>query len=285
MTPWPTRQMFDVVVVGRRLGLVLVAVTAYWMAAALTIGWLQLRAIEFGTAATLVNTIILGLLLGFRNTAAYQRWWEARGLWGRLTNDSRNLAVKCAAFVPADVLARSGVGLVLGGFAEALNRHLRDESPRLRDLPGFEGEAADPAHVPLYLAGRLFQVIAGWKRDGQIDHAMLLVLDEHARGLLDVCGACEKIKNTPLSPSYKGLLRAGLVLNVLAEPWLAVPETGYWDLPAFLLVCFFLFGVELIDSIIEQPFGRDRDDLDLDRYCGTIRDSVRDSLPAVPGRS
>jgi len=46
-----------------------------------------------------------------------------------------------------------------------------------------------------------------------------------------------------------------------------------------LLVCFFLFGVELIDTIVEEPFGRDRDDLDLDRYCRTIREGVEGSLP------
>jgi predicted membrane chloride channel (bestrophin family) len=45
-----------------------------------------------------------------------------------------------------------------------------------------------------------------------------------------------------------------------------------------LLVCLFLFGVELIDSIVEEPFGRDRDDLDLDGYCRTIREGVEESL-------
>ena len=49
-----------------------------------------------------------------------------------------------------------------------------------------------------------------------------------------------------------------------------------------LLVCFFLFGVEMIDSIVEEPFGRERDDLDLDRYCRTIREGVEGSLPSPP---
>lgn len=279
MTPWPARESFDVRVVGERLGLLLLAVAAYFAAAGLLIQWLQVRVVEVGSAAALINTVILSLLMGFRNSVAYQRWWEARGLWGQLTNDSRNLAAKCPAFVPADALARSRVADVLVGFAEALKRHLRDESPRLRDLPGFEADEADPPHVPLYLARRLFAVLADFKREGHVDQAVLWVLDAHARGLLDVCGACEKIKTTPLSPSYKGLLRAGLVLNVLAAPWLTVPEVGYWGLPVFELACFFLFGVELIDSIVEEPFGRERDDLDLDRYCRTIRDGVEASLP------
>jgi putative membrane protein len=279
VTPWPARETVDVFVVGKRLALLLLTVAAYYLAAGFAVQSLGFRAIERGGAGGLINTVLLGLLMGYRNRAAYQRWWEARGLWGRLVNDSRNLAAKCSAFVPADVLARSGVAEILVGFPEALNHHLRNEPFRLRDLPGFEHEEADPPHVPLFLARRLFAVIADWKRAGHIDQAVLWILDAHALGLLDVCGACEKIRNTPLSPSYKGLLRMGLALNVLAAPWLLVPEGGFRSMPLVLLACFFLFGVEVIDSIVEEPFGRERDDLDLDRYCRTIRDGVEASLP------
>jgi ion channel-forming bestrophin family protein len=285
MTPWHHRETFDVLVVGKRLVLLLLAVTAYFVVVGLVVRWMEIRLIDLGSAASLINTVILSLLMGFRNTTAYQRWWEARGLWGQLTNDCRNLAAKCAAVVPADVLARSPIAVILTGFAEALKRHLRDPSVRLRDLPGFEVEEADPSHVPMYLAQRLFAILADWKRGGHIDQAELWILDAHARGLLDVCGGCEKIKTTPLSPSYKGLLRAGLVLNVLAVPWLTVPEIGLWGLPVFLLACFFLFGVELIDSIVEDPFGRERDDLDLDRYCLTIRQGVEACLPHTTKRT
>ena len=279
MTSWTLVNAFYVLAIGKRLGLLLIGVSVYCVAAGLIIRWWNIRVIDWGSAASVINTVILSLLMSFRNRAAYDRWWEARGLWGQLTNDSRNLAAKLAAFLPADVLARSRVAEMLAGFAEALKRHLRDESPRLQDVPGFEHDKAEPPHVPLYLAQRLFALVADWKRDGHVDQAVLWILDAHLRGLLDVCGACEKIRTTPLSPSYKGLLRTGLVLNVLAEPWFTMPEIGFWGLPVFLLVCFFLFGVELIDSIVEEPFGREKDDLDLDRYCRTIRAGVEASLP------
>jgi putative membrane protein len=279
MASWSTASPFKILISSKHLGLILLAVTIYCVGAGLVKRWFEIQVIDLGTSAGLINTLILSLLLSFRNRAAYDRWWDARSLWGQLVNDTRNFAAKCAAFVPADVLARSRVAEMLAGFAVALNRHLRDESPRLQDLPGFAHETADPPHVPLYLAQRLFVTVAEWKRDGHIDQATLWILDAHLRGLLDVCGACEKIRNTPLSPSYKSLLRTGLVLNVLAEPWLNTPEIGFWYLPIFLLVCFFLFGVELIDSIIEEPFGRERDELDLDRFCETIRQGVEASLP------
>jgi putative membrane protein len=278
MTPWGAPESFYVLVVGKRLAEFLLGITVYCVVAGLVIRYFDLPAVNWGSATALINTVILSLLLSFRNSAAYQRWWEARGLWGKLVNDSRNLAAKCAAFVPAEVLAKSGVKPALVGFADALRRQLRDETPRLNEIAGFENEKDDPAHVPLFLAGRLFDEVAEWKRNGVIDQATLWILDPHLSGLLDVCGGCEKIRNTPLSPSYKGLLRTGLVLNVLAEPWLMVPETGFWALPVFVLVCFFLFGVELIDTIVEEPFGGERDDLDMDRYCATIQSGVTSCL-------
>jgi predicted membrane chloride channel (bestrophin family) len=68
---------------------------------------------------------------------------------------------------------------------------------------------------------------------------------------------------------------------VLVEPWLTIQQVGFLGMPVFLRFCFFLFGVELIDSVIEEPFGSEFEDLDLDRYCRTIRDSVQANLPGL----
>src|SRR6476620_2533735 len=151
MTPWSVRNTFDILVICQRLAIMLFAVAAYYVVAGLVIQSFQLQVIHRGSAGSLMNTLLLGMLLSFRNQAAYARWWEARGLWGQLTNDCRNLAVKCAAFVPGEVLARSGLAAILVSFPEALNRHLRGESIRLRDLPGFGHEAVEAPHVPLEL--------------------------------------------------------------------------------------------------------------------------------------
>jgi putative membrane protein len=279
MTSWWFGGTRPFLALGKRLGLVLLILAIYCVIADTVVTWWDLHLPTSGSAISAVNTVILSLLMSFRNRVAYDRWWEARGLWGQLTNDSRNLAAKLAAFLPADVLARSRVGELLIAFAESLKRHLRDESPRLRNLPGFEHEEADPAHVPLYLARRLYAIVAEWKREGLVDGAVLWTFDAHLRGLMDVCGACEKIKTTPLSPSYTALLRAGLILNVMVAPWVTVPEVGFWGVLGLELICFFLLGVELIDSVVEEPFGHEGEDLDLDRFCRTIRAGVQASLP------
>ena len=68
-------------------------------------GWLvyefveieHLPHIDWGAESTVLNGLVLGFLLSFRNNHAYDRWWEARKLWGQLVNDSRNLCLKVRA--------------------------------------------------------------------------------------------------------------------------------------------------------------------------------------------
>src|SRR5438477_10380275 len=74
-------------------------------------------------AEVVVAGIIFGWLMSFRTQTSYKRWWEGRSLWGQLVNDSRNLALKAAAFVP-DPAEREKLGAALVRFAEALRDHL-----------------------------------------------------------------------------------------------------------------------------------------------------------------
>jgi putative membrane protein len=157
----------------------------------------------------------------------------------------------------------------------------------LQKIPGFTEDRETPAHVPMYLAGRVFERLAAWQRDGVIDSITALRLDEHARAYMDVCGACERIRHTPLPFSQKGLMRLGLLLNILIAPWLTLADLGGWGIPVLVLASFLLLGIELVDTALEEPFGKDADDLRLGAYCRTIQASVAEvfkSLDAERGQ-
>src|SRR5262245_45917385 len=67
----------------------------------------------------------LSMLLVFRTNSAYDRWWEARKLWGQLVNVSRNTAIKVAAMVPpSDQHTRARFAVLIGTFAGELRSHL-----------------------------------------------------------------------------------------------------------------------------------------------------------------
>ena len=75
MTLWPARAPFDLQLPGKRLWVLLLIVAAYYVAAGLVVQWFRVRAIDLGRAGSLINTLILGLLMGVRNREAGGRWW------------------------------------------------------------------------------------------------------------------------------------------------------------------------------------------------------------------
>jgi len=208
-----------------------------------------------------VAGIIFGWLLSFRTQTSYKRWWEGRNLWGQLVNDSRNLLLKVVAFLP-DPNERERLAAALVRFAEALRDHLRSTK-----------KAIGP-HEPMVIAGKVNGLIRKWYESGQIDGYVFLALDQHARQLMNVCGACEKIRSTPLASSYRRLLRKGIVGYMLLLPWLLNDDIGWLTIPQAILVAYAVVGLELIATSIEDPFGTDGDDLRLDEIVETIRQSV-----------
>jgi putative membrane protein len=259
------------------------AIVAEWVLGmtlyAAIVAWLfhhfKIEMVDMAAEMTLLNGLILGLLLVFRNNTAYDRWWEGRKLWGQLVNDSRNLSLKAVGVASPE--ERRELALLQSGFANALRLHLRGPT-KLSDVPGFSQATAKPVHVPLYLAGQVQALADRWLTSGRIEAALAPVFDVHIRGLMDVCGACERIHTTPLAKSYVALLRHGIAIYAVAAPWFVAWDIGLWSVPVCALMFYFIFGVELLAEELEDPFGTGPDDLDLDRYCHTIENSVNQVL-------
>src|SRR6476659_5573680 len=95
-------------------------VAAYTAGVVLVMTLTDLHLPGWGGASTLLNALVLGVLLSFRNKEAYERWWEGRKLWGQLVNDSRNLCLKVQTCVRADAADKARLGHWLSDFATAL---------------------------------------------------------------------------------------------------------------------------------------------------------------------
>ena len=271
------RRLFPPLKIRSKLWTSMVVLAFYGLLVWYAIWFEHLAPIEWGAESTVVNGLALGFLIGFRNQHAYDRWWEARKLWGQLVNENRNLCLKVRSLPGIEAADRGEIGRLVISFAEALKDHLRrrdgsDEATALAE------NKVHWNHQPSRLAGVIVDMVVRWQRDGRIDGWGLLWLDDQVKCLMEICGACERIRNTPLSSSYRALLRHGIAIYLVIAPFYLIDDTGIYGFPMFVLAAYFLLGIELVAEEVEEPFGAGGDNLPLERYCATIATSVHEIL-------
>lgn len=230
---------------------------------------------------TLVG-VALSIFLGFRTNACYDRWWEARKLWGSLVNTTRSLARETIILVGRrDGLEQDAVRAFhreqvrrIIGLVYALKRQLRSDTPLsvvTAWVPPDEADALQAArNVPLVVLQQLGERYRDAWRAGWIDDVHYALLEESLTRLTDVQGACERIKNTPVPLSYT-LLTHRLVASYCALLPLGIAkDVGHLTPLVVLFVSSALLGLDSVGTQLEDPFERDPNDLPLAAMARTI---------------
>ena len=219
---------------------------------------------------------VLSLLLVFRTNTAYDRWWEGRKLWGKLVNDSRNFVIKINSILPEnDVKNRTQIAKYLRFFPYFLANHLSKESTRLvldEDFSDLQKELQHhpPAELVFLLTKKLYQL----KKENKISDTEMLFLDTQLSGFLDVCGVCERIKNTPIPYSYSSFIKKFIIFYVMALPVANVVNLGGFMIPITMFVYYVLMSLELIAEEIEDPFNNDENDIPMEAISQNIERSI-----------
>lgn len=219
---------------------------------------------------------VLSLLLVFRTNTAYDRWWEGRKLWGKLVNDTRNFALKINSILgDDDKLIKDQYAKYLKYFPLFLSKHLSQESTRLALDDEFSGlEKSLKHHPPLELASLIFHKTKQLNKDGKISDIEMLLLNNELTGFMDVCGGCERIKNTPIPYSYSSFLKKFIIFYVLALPVAYVISIGYFMIPLTMFIYYVLMSLEIIAEEIEDPFNNDENDIPMDTIAQNIIKNV-----------
>jgi putative membrane protein len=249
----------------------------------LLINVLQVHEAQFQATTTMHSLlgIVLGLFLVFRTNSAYDRWWEGRKLWGGLVNSTRNLAMKVDAYLSDSVDDRSWFSQMIPNFVFATKENLR-KGAQMSELilqEPLDKEAVDKArHKPNAIAGLMYRRVNQLYKNKRITGDQLINMDKELKDLVDMMGACERIKSTPIPYSYSMFLKKFIFIYIVTLPFGFIPVSGYLTIPIVLLVAFVILSVELIAEEIEDPFGRDVNDLPTDELCVKIQDNIREIL-------
>ncbi len=242
------------------------------------------------TPFTLVG-LALSIFLGFRNNACYDRWWEARKLWGAQINTARNAARLALNLVrgpdeDAEAVAAFHRRWVHGviAYTHLLKLWLREHPERYEaELAGLlpeariealRGETNPPNAVAQWLGDRLMDAYA----NGWVHPQHLPALQGVLSRFLDIQGGCERIKKTPVPLSYTILTHRIVGLYCAALPFGIHDTVGPLTPVVVLIVAYAFLGLDAVGTQIEDPFEEDANDLPLDAICRTIERDLRQRL-------
>jgi len=222
----------------------------------------------------------LAIFLGFRNNAAYDRYWEGRKQWGELVLRSRNLARQCLSLVDEGAIRTRMVRRAVA-YAHALRHHLRRTDPadvapwldggeweRIRSLPNL------PHALMLEMGADLALAL----RERRIEPMLAPSVDASLSAMTGVAAACERIRGTPIPFSYTLLLHRTAYLYCIFLPFGLVDTIGYLTPLVAAIVAYTFFGLDALGDEIEEPFGHSDNDLPLDAICRTIEIDLRMAL-------
>lgn len=242
----------------------------------------QFQALEFLSSAMQIHSLlgfVIGLLLVFRTNSAYDRWWEGRKQWGNLVNNVRNSAIKFSSLKGLDREHKDFYAVQLANYPFALKEHLRNgvKFTELEDHDWLKLEKLkQKKHHPNAIA-QAIQIKTQSLFDTQlISGEQLIVLEREIMALTDICGACERIKNTPIPFAYNIFIKKFIFAYTLTLPLGLAFTYGYWTILISTFILYVFGSLELLAEEIEEPFGDDASDLATDQLAKTIRGNVKE---------
>jgi ion channel-forming bestrophin family protein len=254
--------------------------------------------IPFSPTPFSIVGVALAILLGFRNNAAYDRWWEGRKLWGGIVNASRALARQTitlmepglteprAEVTPGDEerakeLAKEILYRHIA-FVNALRHALRAQDPRedlAPFLPADELSALGAQkNVPFALLHTNGARFVRARAEGLLTEDRLARIDATLAELVGLQGGCERIKNTPIPAGYRVFTHRCVRAYCYFLPFGLVEHLGALTTIVVMAVSLIFLVLDTIGRLLEDPFTMGPNALPLSNICRNIEINVRQAL-------
>lgn len=244
-------------------------------------GWVP--AFNNGTAFALLG-IALSIFLGFRNNACYDRWWEARKVWGKLVHVARSFARQTMVLdqLPGAEGARAKLLHYVIAFTQSMVPHLRPDGGQAKAHKWLNSDEQAAFTVsrngPDFILRKIGGILAELRGAGRIDAIDFQTLDETVKSLSEVQAACERLRFTPVPFGYTLLLHRTAYLFCFFIPFGFADMLG-WGTPfATTLVAYTFFGLDALGDELEEPFGTLPNDLPIGAIADTIEINLREAL-------
>jgi putative membrane protein len=224
--------------------------------------------------------LMMGLILVFRLNAGYDRWWEARKIWGNVVNQSRNLAIIISNYPnPTNINWSNKVTNYIAALPYLMKNNLRGDTSiheikHLVDTPVLsilEQSEHKPNALSFIIANELNRV----RLSNELDSFSFLQAEEKRSLILDSQGACERILKTPIPFVMAVKSRRFIFSFLLALPFALVNNSLFISPVITGLVAYALFSLDQIGIELQNPFSEERlSHLPLNDICETIEKNI-----------
>lgn len=226
--------------------------------------------------------LIMGLILVFRINAGYDRWWEARKLWGNVVNQSRNLAIILINYTnqgAQDWVIK--ITNMISALPYLMKDNLREQYNlqylcHLIDIENIQ-QLNESQHRPMMLASLIAQQFQIARDDHGLDSFAFLHAQEQIERIIDAQGACERILKTPM-PFVMAIKSRRFILFFLLMLPFALANVSLFISPLIAgIVSYALFSLDQIGIELQNPFSEQNlSHLPLDNICKTIENNIKE---------
>lgn len=232
---------------------------------------------------TIIGTII-SLLLAFKSNQAYDRWWEARIVWGGIVNDSRTLLRQVIAFYKDPDFSvqandfKERFARRQSAWCYALAQSLRGKDP-IKAISGLLDEhdlrfLKNHKHVPNAILMLHAKDLRKAKDEGKLNTYQQVEIDNTLTRLCDGMGKCERIKNTIFPTTYSMYIRFTLCLFILLLPFGLTDYLGWMQIPVVATIAAACFLIEKMAIHLQDPFENRPTDTPMLTISGNIEQNL-----------
>jgi putative membrane protein len=223
----------------------------------------------------------LAIFLGFRNNSAYDRWWEARKIWGGIVNISRSFASEVSAILESNSDKKRFVYRHLA-WINALRIQLRKQND-FSDLQPFLSqeewsESSNWKNKATQLVKIQMAEMAALKRSGAISDFEQKQIMESLKTMYDYQGMAERIKNTVFPYYYVYFTHLVLWTFIVLLPCILIEDMGWSSIPMSALISFVFYILDKSGLGTEDPFENRAADTPMTALCKTIEIDLRQIL-------
>lgn len=222
---------------------------------------------------------VLGLVLVFRTNAGHERWWEARKLWGAITNQIRNLLIMTWNYGENNQIWRDEMTKWLVAFAFAHKEALRFQKDfdALKELLSEEEIKAlqNAPHMPIFASNKIAELLEQARVKQQFDLFTFAEFEKQRAALIDSIGGNERIVKTPMPLVYAIKARRFILIYLLLLPFSLFDEAQILSPFIAVLVAYPLLSLDRIGVELQNPFAkRHLSHLPLDTICDGIKSNA-----------